>query len=461
VDHDSFDRIARLLAGAGSRRAAFASLLGASLAGAAFRAGARNAGKARKSARKRKRRPNHGAAPAAVTGQAADCTSLESGSNLDGCDFSGRTLSGLDLHGSSMRGTVFAGANLTGANLSGSTMTGASFAAAKLCGANLRSSQLRSVDLRGADLTNANLASSGGCASVLTNAATIFCNTRWCNGTVRNPGCVRSCKCLANTDCASGICQGGSCVATLAGTCPPGADSCTNSNGSGFTLCGNDRCSCRQTVAGETLCAGDGYCADCADCQPGEVCVLIPAAGPCCGDEEIKTACMDPCPPEGFSCFVAGTRVAMADGTSRPIEQVAVGDRVLGREGVNRVVAIERPLLGSRLLYALNGGPFFVTAEHPFLTEDGWKAVDPAATAAESPDLVVDRLDVGDRLLALAGVAVLAAAGGDGAMIAPRLETVPLGSLIGMPAAPSTPLYNLRLDGDHAYFADELLVHNK
>jgi hypothetical protein len=58
-------------------------------------------------------------------------------------------------------------------------------------------------------------------------------------------------------------------------------------------------------------------------------------------------------------------------------------------------------------------------------------------------------------------VAVLAAAGGGGAVVAPRLKAVPLGSLIGMPADPNTPLYNLRLDGDHAYFADELLVHNK
>lgn len=26
---------------------------------------------------------------------------------------------------------------------------------------------------------------------------------------------------------------------------------------------------------------------------------------------------------------------------------------------------------------------------------------------------------------------------------------------------PATPLYDLRLDGDHTYFANDLLVHNK
>jgi hypothetical protein len=36
-----------------------------------------------------------------------------------------------------------------------------------------------------------------------------------------------------------------------------------------------------------------------------------------------------------------------------------------------------------------------------------------------------------------------------------------LSSLEGRPADPATPLYNLHLDGDHTYFADDLLVHNK
>ena len=42
-----------------------------------------------------------------------------------------------------------------------------------------------------------------------------------------------------------------------------------------------------------------------------------------------------------------------------------------------------------------------------------------------------------------------------------RLEPVILQSLIGVPADPSTRLYNLLLDGDHAYFANDFLVHNR
>ncbi len=61
------------------------------------------------------------------------------------------------------------------------------------------------------------------------------------------------------------------------------------------------------------------------------------------------------------------------------------------------------------------------------------------------------------------GVAAPALVGGgawDGA-VEPRFEAVNLGSLIGMPGDPATPLYNLRLDGDHSYVANDLVVHNK
>jgi hypothetical protein len=154
----------------------------------------------------------------------------------------------------------------------------------------------------------------------------------------------------------------------------------------------------------------------------------------------------------------------MADGTSKPIELVEIGDRVLGLRGrVNRVLDLARPVLGDRPLYSLNNGVPFVTAGHPFLTAEGWKAVDPDASAIEAPGLGAGQLALGDRLLALAPAAVPVLVGG------PRVETgsearmalVPLEHLVGRSADSATPLYNLLVDGDHTYFADDFLVHNK
>jgi hypothetical protein len=48
-----------------------------------------------------------------------------------------------------------------------------------------------------------------------------------------------------------------------------------------------------------------------------------------------------------------------------------------------------------------------------------------------------------------------------GATIDVRIEAEPLHSLTGRPSDPTTPLFNPRLDGDHTYFANGLLVHNK
>jgi hypothetical protein len=163
----------------------------------------------------------------------------------------------------------------------------------------------------------------------------------------------------------------------------------------------------------------------------------------------------------GPSCFTGTTRILMADGSEKPISEVRIGELVMASNGrANRVVDIERPILGARRLYALNGGPYFVTSEHPFMTVAGWKAVDPAATAAENPRLAVSRLQPGDCLTTLQAVRASNTAG-NLALAGLVLETTVLVHLDARAADPATPLFNLLLDGDHAYFAEGYLVHNK
>ena len=186
-------------------------------------------------------------------------------------------------------------------------------------------------------------------------------------------------------------------------------------------------------------------------------CICTGAPGGTCVSVSPPSTCV-------FQCFTGETLIAMADGTSRPIEHIRAGDLVLGNAGrVNRVTEVHLPLLGQRPLYALNGSGYFVTAGHPFMTEEGWKAIDPSATPAEHAGLNVGRLTVGDRLLALMGAAVPVGGGKASSVEAVdvRIEAVELQSLVGQSADRATQLYNLRLDGDHTYFANDLLVHNK
>lgn len=154
----------------------------------------------------------------------------------------------------------------------------------------------------------------------------------------------------------------------------------------------------------------------------------------------------------------------MANGVSQAIELVQVGDEVLSQSGsVNRVIGLEPALLGDRFLYAFNDGPFFVTPDHPFMTETGWKAINPIAAAARVPSISISTLKVGDRILSLASV--LSPVGVGAREVCEPLEITiasqELTEIRVLISDAATPVYNLKVDGDHVYFANEWMVHNK
>jgi Hom_end-associated Hint len=244
------------------------------------------------------------------------------------------------------------------------------------------------------------------------------------------------------------VCRSDDPAVTCAGRCGIVIDNCGR------------QIDCGTTCPGRETCGGGGVPYMCG-CTPDDRATTC--AGRCgtvtgnCGQTVDCGSC------GGSGCFVAGTAVAMADGTAKPIELVEVGDRVLGRGGrVNRVRGVLRPVLGERELYALNDGPFFVTASHPFLTTAGWKAVDPDAAREEVPGLAVGRLTVGDALVSAAETVPAGRGGGrTGGNPAADERPIPLRALEGRRADPATPLYNLDVEGDDTYVADGLVVHNK
>ncbi|MGL6465554.1 hypothetical protein [Aeromonas hydrophila] len=157
------------------------------------------------------------------------------------------------------------------------------------------------------------------------------------------------------------------------------------------------------------------------------------------------------------SCFVAGTRILMADGEERPIETLQIGERVRDQYGrSNRILAVERVLLGERRLYGLNRLAPFFTAEHPLLTTRGWAAIAPAMTRSENPTLDVLPLFTGMHLL---GWSEHSSAGN--LALAPHPAPLLVESLCWLDAPPTTALFNLILDGSHNYVANGLIVHNK
>ncbi len=134
-------------------------------------------------------------------------------------------------------------------------------------------------------------------------------------------------------------------------------------------------------------------------------------------------------------CFAPRTPVLMADGSYKNIEDIVLGDAVMGQTEAG----ILRPNIVTKLyhhVYTENAGVLFdtlrvndslvVTAEHPMMTTRG---------IVSAGDLVV-----GDLLLAATGTTIV--------------ETLEEG--------PSLPrVYNLSVYPDHTYFAGDVLVHNK
>jgi hypothetical protein len=99
-------------------------------------------------------------------------------------------------------------------------------------------------------------------------------------------------------------------------------------------------------------------------------------------------------------CIMEGTEVTLADGTTKKIEDIALGDEIKSENGGStKVSAINSFTQATDELYSINAGRPLMTLEHPVLTTEGWKAVNPSVTTVKSDMGTVGKLEVGDMLV--------------------------------------------------------------
>ena len=135
----------------------------------------------------------------------------------------------------------------------------------------------------------------------------------------------------------------------------------------------------------------------------------------------------------------------MHDHTLKNIEDVQVGDRLhrLDAESNEVLVLQNDGVTGGRKLGSINGGEHFFTEDHPLKTPDGWKAINAKMSSLKYDIGAIGELRVGDTIIGHAG--------DDTVITSIETKEVP----------EDTPVYNFELDGDHEYFANGFLVHNK
>ncbi len=161
-------------------------------------------------------------------------------------------------------------------------------------------------------------------------------------------------------------------------------------------------------------------------------------------------------------CFLKGALVSLADGSSKPIEDVRVGDIVLGAFGEhNEVIALHRPLLGNNTMTNINND-HHTSSHHPHISCDKkFYAIKPSVvmsdTYGKSHEVLDENMVPYQRFLA--------------GLKHGRVEQMDLGILLKTvdgsreitfldtyEMAPETQLYNLVISGSHTYYVDGYAV---
>lgn len=111
----------------------------------------------------------------------------------------------------------------------------------------------------------------------------------------------------------------------------------------------------------------------------------------CCDDGGTLGDCVS-------TCFIPGTQISMPDGSTKNIEDIALGEVIVTSSGDYATTkANSKDYDGP--IYGFNDGEPFFTPNHPFMTLEGWKALDPKTAHIETGGEHVTLLEVGDTVI--------------------------------------------------------------
>ncbi len=152
------------------------------------------------------------------------------------------------------------------------------------------------------------------------------------------------------------------------------------------------------------------------------------------------------------SCFVAGTKVTMGDGTQKNIEDVEIGDEVLSlnENGLllepKKVIGTKKPIHDDMVKYVFaNQTEIVCTFDHPFYVDGG-------ELASYTPFLTNKRYELGKEVRQIKVGDLVYLSNGSSRTAVKDIVELDLGD---------TQTYIITVEDNHNFYANDVLVHNK
>lgn len=149
------------------------------------------------------------------------------------------------------------------------------------------------------------------------------------------------------------------------------------------------------------------------------------------------------------SCFVAGTKVTMGDGSEKNIEDVVIGDEVLSFNGIEteskKVIGVKTPIHDDLVKYTFaNQSEVVCTFDHPFFVDGG-------ELASYTPFLTNKRYNLGKEVRQIKV--------GDLVFLNNKSQTA-IKDIVELDLG-DTQTYIFTVEDNHNFYANGILVHNK
>lgn len=150
--------------------------------------------------------------------------------------------------------------------------------------------------------------------------------------------------------------------------------------------------------------------------------------------------------PASGGCFIAGTKISMANGLFKNIENIQQNDLIIAYNEdknnftIGKVLRTKKNNIFTKIVKIIlsNNNIINMTLSHPILTTQGWKAID-RNTAFIEHGIICGKLSIKDQIITQNGIFSIK-----------KLEKYDY----------NLPVYNFTVDKYHTYIADTCIVHN-